>query len=990
MTLRTKLLVALSTMSILPFLIVGVVTLVHTTKSLSNLAFGQLESMCDVKKAQMINSFTASQKNMGELIETVTMLRQATFQKLQSVQENKKAQIEELVQKWLRDATVISQNALIVDTLESFSSLFQDDGTFDSTMYQFTEEFNLGNSLHLFKEQYGYEDLLIIQRNGRIVYTLNQESDLGQNVLTGDLKDSSLGQCFQRGLQAVVIQDFAAYAPSDNQQIAFVAGPIFKGKDVMGVLVLKITEDPLNAIVQRREGMGETGESYVVGRSDSLTVYRSDRIVQKEEIGSQVFGEGVKHALSGQSGSMISTRNDETLELVSYDSLDLPQLEWGLISSMNLEEAITPRLEGEDEDFFAKYIRQYGYDDLLLIHPDGTVFYSVQHGQEHGTNLFTGDYSESGLAQLVQHTLKSKAFGFSDVEQYIPADGTPAAFIAQPVLQDDTVELIVVLRLSLDAMNVIMRDGSTREQHIAESYLVGPDGLLRSDFSSSSENLSVLAAFEDPDSFRIDTEAFRQAVTGKSFSGIMKNSLGRKVLSSYAPLEFWDTTWVLIAEMDASEAFATIRETQYIMGGIGVVSISVIIVISLLITRHIMMPLKRVVLFVSQISSGNIFEISVENSLDEDCSRQDEIGAIAVALQYMRERIYQVLQEMDSLSQAIQNGNLSYRGNTEGFPGDWRKLLFGVNKVVEAFVPPFAAISSRVDRIVEGDITGEIAEEYQGDFEALKQKVNRMSETLREIVRNVKTAADAVEGNSHEMNDRAMALSQSTTEQAAVTEEISVSMQEMVTTFRQNDENARSTGEIAVKAAEDAERAGKVVVDTVLAMQKIAKKVALIENIALETHMLSLNATIEAAKAQDYGKGFAVVSSEVRSLAARSSEAAKQIGELAASSLDISNQAGRMLNDLVPRIQTTADLVQKIIEAIQEQHISTNHINNALQQLDISTQQNVTTSETVAAIAEELASQSTQLRSMIELFQVDEISLLHEDDESEHAKDVSV
>ncbi|MCP4940704.1 MAG: hypothetical protein GY924_01815, partial [Planctomycetaceae bacterium] len=156
------------------------------------------------------------------------------------------------------------------------------------------------------------------------------------------------------------------------------------------------------------------------------------------------------------------------------------------------------------------------------------------------------------------------------------------------------------------------------------------------------------------------------------------------------------------------------------------------------------------------------------------------------------------------------------------------------------------------------------------------------------------------------------------------------------------------------------------------AMQKIAKKVSMIEEIASQTHMLSLNATIEAAKAQEYGKGFAVVASEVCTLAQRSREAAEAINELTDSGVTIATSASERLTKLVPDIQKTAELVQEISAASDEQSTGTEQINQAIQQLDQVTQQNSATSEELAATAEELAIQAEQLQNTIAFFKVDE------------------
>jgi methyl-accepting chemotaxis protein len=200
-------------------------------------------------------------------------------------------------------------------------------------------------------------------------------------------------------------------------------------------------------------------------------------------------------------------------------------------------------------------------------------------------------------------------------------------------------------------------------------------------------------------------------------------------------------------------------------------------------------------------------------------------------------------------------------------------------------------------------------------------------------------------------------------------------MEQMAANISQNADNALQTETLAIEAARDAEESGRAVAETVTAMQEIAQKISIIEDIARQTRLLSLNATIEAAKAAEHGKGFAVVASEVRELAERSQSAAEEINLLASTSVSIAERAGEMLVKLVPNIQKTAELVQEISAACKEQNSGAEQINQAIQQLDQVIQQNSSIAEEMAATAEELALQAEHLQATIEFFLVDETTL---------------
>jgi methyl-accepting chemotaxis protein len=196
-------------------------------------------------------------------------------------------------------------------------------------------------------------------------------------------------------------------------------------------------------------------------------------------------------------------------------------------------------------------------------------------------------------------------------------------------------------------------------------------------------------------------------------------------------------------------------------------------------------------------------------------------------------------------------------------------------------------------------------------------------------------------------------------------------MEEMGSNIRQNADNALQTEKIAIKSAQDARDGGKAVEQTVSAMREIAGKISIIEEIARQTNLLALNAAIEAARAGEHGKGFAVVASEVRKLAERSQTAAAEISKLSTSSVDVAEKAGAMLLQLVPDIQKTAELVQEISAACNEQSSGAEQVNKAIQQLEQVIQQNASASEEMASTSEELSSQAERLQDAIAFFKVD-------------------
>ncbi len=277
-----------------------------------------------------------------------------------------------------------------------------------------------------------------------------------------------------------------------------------------------------------------------------------------------------------------------------------------------------------------------------------------------------------------------------------------------------------------------------------------------------------------------------------------------------------------------------------------------------------------------------------------------------------------------------------------------------------------------VTSVAAGDLSVHIGAARTDETGQLLSAMEQMVEKLKGVVADVKNASDNVASGSRQMSASSSAMSEGAAAQAAAAEEASSAMEQMVANLKQNADNAQQTEKIAVKSATDAKAGGQAVSETVSAMKEIAGKISIIEEIARQTNLLALNAAIEAARAGEHGKGFAVVASEVRKLAERSQVAAGEISHLSASSVQIAEQAGEMLSKIVPDIQKTAELVQEITAASQEQERGTEQINKAIQQLDQVIQQNASGSEQMASTAEDLSSQAEQLQHTMAFFKTGE------------------
>lgn len=864
--LRPRLIALFALVGLLPLAIVGIWSANRSSVALMDASYNQLINVRDIKKSQIESFFEERRGDLEVLVENVANLEEAAYDQLRISHTLKRSQIERFFAERLGDARALAGNSAVAAAAQL--------AAYGPISSQF------GGWFSAYAAEYGYYDLFIITNGGTVAYTVAAESDLGANLVSGPLADSPLGKAFARAQSGAVIQDFEPYAPSGGVPAAFVAAPIISGGRRVGVVALQIPTEPINEIVQDREGMGTTGETYLAGRRGERLEFRSD--MQTMGGGEFVIGYNATDiapaywtaAFGGESGEAVFADSTGKLVMTVYDPLTVAGLNWIIVSKMDLEEAISPRLEGATEDFFHHYIESYGYYDLFLISPDGRVFYTVTREADYDTNMVDGVYSDSNLGTLTRQVLETKEFGFADFEPYAPSNGEPASFIAMPHIVDGHVELVVALQVSLESINGFMQERSGMGE-TGESYLVGEDLLMRSDSYLDPVNHTVAASFANPSLGSVDTEAVRSAFAGEIGARVITDYNGNPVLSAFTnvTLPGTDAEWALLAEIDEAEVRAPINALIISIIIVGAIVAALIAIVAVLVAGSIARPLIAGVGFAERVATGDL-------TATIDVDQKDEVGMLAGAL-------------------------------------------------------------------------------------------TEMINELQRIVAQVMAASDNVAAGSEELSSSAQEMSQGATEQAASAEEVSSSMEEMGSNIKQNAENANQTEQIALRVAQDAEASGTAVRESVQAMRTIAERIEVVQEIASQTNLLALNAAIEAARAGEQGKGFAVVASEVRRLAERSQVAAEEISKLSSETLATSEDAGRRLEELVPEIRKTAELIQEINASSQEQNSGADQINKALAQLDQVIQQNASASEEMASTSEELASQAEQLIDAMTFFTTD-------------------
>ena len=306
--------------------------------------------------------------------------------------------------------------------------------------------------------------------------------------------------------------------------------------------------------------------------------------------------------------------------------------------------------------------------------------------------------------------------------------------------------------------------------------------------------------------------------------------------------------------------------------------------------------------------------------------------------------------------------------------------------IIRSITVPLYHAVAMAQRVADGDLRTDVVVTRHDEVGALLTALQDMNSNLSHIVGEVRVGTESIASASAEIAAGNLDLSNRTEAQAGSLEETASAMEQLTSTVKQNADNARQANQLAETASQVASKGGAVVSDVVNTMseindsaRKIADIIGVIDGIAFQTNILALNAAVEAARAGEQGRGFAVVATEVRSLAQRSAAAAKEIKLLIDDSVDKveqgnkqAAQAGTTMREVVSSVQRVTDIMSEISAASREQSQGIEEINNAITQMDETTQQNAALVEQAAAAAKSLQDQAGNLEGLVNQFKLED------------------
>lgn len=930
--LKTKLLVVLLSVGIIPMAISGFIVLQKVNNALELRAFSQLESVRANKTEQVEDYFSIIEKQLLTFSNSIMIsdaMNEFTYafnheamnnsapEQLEKYKEKvysyyyndfsneyenrngRKINVEPILPK--SNEALYHQYQYIANSEHALGEKHLLNKAEGTGLYGVSHE-KYHPTIKQYLEEFGFYDIFLVEpENGKIVYSVFKELDYATSLETGPYSETNIGKAYRaakqsKDLSTVVVEDFDTYLPSYDASASFMASPIMQYGELMGVLIFQMPVDKINAIMMSSQGLGDSGQSYLLG-PDNLMRSQSRLTDDTTLLTKLVDTDGAINVNANKVGIDIFTGYNGNSVLSAYSPLAIEGLDWSIMSEIDKSEAYSAI---DEIGFLLLELAVVVVLIVLALTYFMTRSISKQLGSDPNELL--------SIAKDIENGNFDREETHSDKEYH-------GVYRAMLKMQD-------TLKESIETE----KQKSSRTERLKQAL----------------DNVSSVVMVADAD-----------------LNIIYTNNIANEYFSSIESDVKLD-----IPSFDAKKLIGTNIDSFHKNP-----------------SHQREMLSKLMSTFESEVElGGHIMKLNVSPILSDD----DRLGTVLEWTDLTAER--SIEQQVQGIVDASLDGDLSQRLNLSDKSGFLLRLSEGINNMVDVSENMINDTIRVLNAVSHGDLNEKIEAEYKGTFNQLKTDVNNTIHKLTDIMKNIKESSALVSNAADEISRGNMDLSQRTESQAASLEQTSSSMEEMTSSVKQNADNSKHANELAIGAREQAQKSGEVVGEAVNAMDKIndasnkiAEITSVIDEIAFQTNLLALNAAVEAARAGEQGRGFAVVASEVRNLAGRSATAAKEIKDLIEDSVDkveegsrLVNQSGKTLEEIINSIKKVTEIVGDISYASNEQANGIEQVNKAIINMDETTQNNAALVEQAAAAAESMNEQSNELMRQVSFFDFDE------------------
>ncbi|MCI0395702.1 MAG: methyl-accepting chemotaxis protein [Chloroflexi bacterium] len=636
----------------------------------------------------------------------------------------------------------------------------------------------------------------------------------------------------------------------------------------------------------------------------------------------------------------------------------------------------------EQHGFFLGYTSIHGYSDALMIDPAGNVVYQASKSDVFGTNLASGPYQDSNLAELYRQ-LRQATLGEVYLADTAPLGDEIAMFIGTPIYSDNDRFGILVYELPHEQINALVYE-RTGLGDTGEVLLIGSDKLMRADSYLDPVEHSVAAVFEGTvEQNGIDTPSSRSALAGQSGTELTAGYLGEPVIAAYAPLQFGNLKWAIIAQEDQAEAFQAVNRLLVItLLGIGIAAL-VVVALALWIATSLARPVLQVTDVARQVSGGNL-------ALKVDVKSRDETGILAQVFNQMTATLRQRIQAEQAASEKA------------------AELARAEREAKERLERTVGEYQAFISQVAEGNLTVRLSLNGQNDtLTTLGRNLNGMVARLAEMTSQIREATINITSAAGEILAVTVQQAAGANEQSAAIAQTTTTIDEVKAIVEQSFAKAQAVAEQAQRTRDISQTGQQAVAHTVESMNQIKEKVAgiaenilalseqtqqvgeiiaTVNDIASQSNLLALNASVEAARAGEHGKGFAVVAVEVRNLAEQSKQATAQVKAIlneiqratnaavmateegtkgVESGAQRTSQTGETIRQLAGSIGDSARAAQQIVASAQQQTTGMEQIALAMQNINQATIQNLSSTRQAEKAAQDLATLAKQMEALV-------------------------